>query len=68
MTCDLMARDRRYVMSEGQNGQPGTTVWRGNTIEYRRRTRFFDAANYDTYPLVESRPNTVSDGAGAAAK
>jgi cation diffusion facilitator CzcD-associated flavoprotein CzcO len=49
-------------------GGKNTNNWPSNTIEYRRRTRFFDAGNYHIYPPVESRPLTGSDAAGAAAK
>jgi hypothetical protein len=112
---DQMTRDWGYLMSDGDDGPPTTTVaiigagfggicmaiklgragipytifekapsvggvwrdnvypgaacdWPSNTIEYRRRTRFFDAGNYDIYPPLESRPLTASDAAGATAK
>jgi cation diffusion facilitator CzcD-associated flavoprotein CzcO len=35
-----------YRTASGKN----TNNWPGYTMEYRRRTRFFDAGNYDIYP------------------
>jgi hypothetical protein len=47
-------------------GGKNTNNWPSYTIEYRRRTRFFDVGNYEECPPVESRPMTTA--AGAAAK
>jgi cation diffusion facilitator CzcD-associated flavoprotein CzcO len=39
-----------YRTATGKN----TNNWPSYTIEYRRRTRFFDAGNYDIHPPVET--------------
>jgi cation diffusion facilitator CzcD-associated flavoprotein CzcO len=41
-------------------GGKNTNNWPSYTIEYRRRTRFFDAGNYEPYPPVEPRPMTAA--------
>ncbi len=52
-----------YRTASGKN----TNNWPSYTIEYRRRTRFFDAGNYDTYPPVEPKPIEAPGAAGTAA-
>ena len=52
--------DSWYRTASGKN----TNNWPGTTIEYRRRTRFFDPGHYDIYPpeVREKTPET-DDGA-----
>jgi cation diffusion facilitator CzcD-associated flavoprotein CzcO len=51
-----------YRTASGKN----TNNWPSYTIEYRRRTRFFDAGNYDIYPPVHTTTIPEVDGAAAA--
>jgi cation diffusion facilitator CzcD-associated flavoprotein CzcO len=55
-----------YRTASGKN----TNNWPSYTIEYRRRTRFFDAGNYDVYPPAEptmiDEPAAVSSAAATS--
>jgi hypothetical protein len=44
-----------YRTASGRN----TNNWPSFTIEYRRRTRFFDAGNYDVHPPVPTEVVTT---------
>jgi cation diffusion facilitator CzcD-associated flavoprotein CzcO len=46
-------------------GGKNTNNWPSYTVEYRRRTRFFDAGNYDVYPPLQT--TTIPEVAAAPA-
>jgi hypothetical protein len=52
-----------YRTATGMN----TNNWPSFTLEYRRRTRFFDAGNYDIHPPVQPTAMVTSPTAATAA-
>jgi hypothetical protein len=61
---DQMTRDGGYLMSDGHDGPPTTTV----AIIGAGFGGICDAGNYDIYPLLEARPRTAPDAANTTAK
>jgi hypothetical protein len=56
--------DSWYRTASGKN----TNNWPGYTFEYRRRTRFFDAGNYDIYPPDVHGDRCISRGLKGASR
>ena len=48
-----------YIAASGKN----TNNWPSFTIEYRRRTRYFDAGNYDLHPVPLEKSSSQVTGA-----